>query len=271
MNNVRKRITLDTNLREVKFSAVILTKNEEDNIVDCLDSVLWCDEIIIVDDMSKDRTIEIVKNLKNKKIKIFNRSIDNDFSAQRNYALEKANGEWVLFVDADERISEGLRFEIEQIIAPQNLFDLKIKGFKIRRTDFLWGKQLTHGEAGNIKFVRLAKKNAGSWMGKVHEEWKINGKVADLKNLLYHYPHQSISLFLKEINYYTDIRAKELYDKKKNPPPFFAIIFPLGKFIFSFIFKRGFMDGIEGFIFAVLMSFHSFLVRGKLWILWQKK
>lgn len=264
-NNKRNEMTMKIISREIKFSAVILTKNEEDSIVDCIDSVLWCDEIIIVDDLSVDRTIEIVKNLKNEKIKVYKHQLDKDFSRQRNFGLEKVNGEWVLFVDADERISEGLRFEIEHVVAPQNLFNPKVQGFTVRRTDFIWGKELRHGETGSTRHLRLAKKHAGQWVGKVHEIWKIKGKVGKLNNPLFHYPHRSISEFLKEINFYTDLRAEELFNKRVKARSFSIITYPLVKFLFNFIFKRGFLDGMQGFILAILMSFHSFLVRGKLW------
>src|SRR3989344_2100160 len=94
------------------ISAIVLTKNEENTIVDCLDSLIWCDEIIVIDDFSNDRTGELIENLKNKKITIFQQRLQDDFSQQRNFGLEKAKNDWVLFVDADERISLSLQYEI---------------------------------------------------------------------------------------------------------------------------------------------------------------
>lgn len=253
------------------ITAIVLTKKEENNIVDCLESLLWCDEIFVIDDNSEDRTVEIVKNLKNDKIKILTHSLENDFSAQRNYGLENAKGEWVLFIDADERASEGLRYEIEYVLSSQNLLQQKLRGFYLRRTDVMWGEELKYGETGNIRLLRLARKGAGEWEGKVHEVWKVKGKIGELRNPLLHYPHQTITEFLKEINFYTDIRVKELFGKKVKVYWWSIIAYPLGKFILNYSFKRGFLDGLPGFVFAILMSLHSFLVRGKLWLLYQKK
>ena len=100
---------------EIKLCVIILTKNEENNIVDCIESVNFADEIFIIDDFSEDKTIDIVKNLRNSKIKIFQHHLNNDFSSQRNFGLSKAIGEWVLYVDADERVLERLA-RIERMV-----------------------------------------------------------------------------------------------------------------------------------------------------------
>lgn len=132
------------------ISVVILTKNEEENISDCIKSLSWCDEVIIVDDNSEDRTIEIAKKLN---AKIFMRSIDNDFSTQRNFGISRARGNWVLFVDADERISDALAFEISNIanqITDQALG--KYNGFYVKRVDFMWGKKLRFGKQAQLNY-----------------------------------------------------------------------------------------------------------------------
>ncbi|MBI3070130.1 MAG: glycosyltransferase family 2 protein [Candidatus Levybacteria bacterium] len=247
------------------ISAVVLTKNEEKNIVDCLESLAWCDEIIVVDDNSEDRTSEIAQKMG---ASVFVHSLDKDFSKQRNFALSKAKGEWVLFVDADERAASGLK---EEIIHLTTVHDRgkELNGFFIRRRDFMWGKELKHGETGSIKLLRLARKDAGEWEGTVHEKWKIKGRVGELKNPLVHYPHQTIAEFLQEINFYTSLSAKQLYKNGIKVRWFDIILYPKAKFIYNYFIKLGFRDGLPGFIFAILMSFHSFLVRGKLWLLWK--
>src|SRR5579863_116306 len=118
------------------ISAVILTRNEEKNIGACLDSISWCDEKIVIDDHSQDKTVEIAKK---KGAKVFLRLMNNDFSEQRNYGLEKAKGDWVLFIDADERISSALWYEIMQHTS-ESIEDYV--GFYIRREDTMWGKVL---------------------------------------------------------------------------------------------------------------------------------
>lgn len=241
-----------------------MTKNEEKNIVDCLESLKWCDEIVIIDDNSEDRTVEIAQKFG---AKIFKHSLDDDFSKQRNFGLKKAKGDWILFIDADERIAEELKNEIENVISSQILLQQNLRGFYIRRTDILWGKKLKHGETGNIKLLRLAKKNFGKWEDKVHERWRVKGPVGELKNPLIHCPHQTISEYLTEINFYTDIRANELHKEGVRIYWMSIILYPAGKFMLNYFIKKGVLDGLPGLIVAILMSFHSFLVRGKLWFM----
>jgi glycosyltransferase involved in cell wall biosynthesis len=245
------------------ISAIILAKNEEKNIKDCLQSISWCDEKIVIDDNSTDKTSELAKKYG---AKVYKKHLSN-FSEQRNYAIEKATGDWILFIDADERVSSALWYEIMQHI---NEPIEKTVGFYIKRIDIMWGRELKHGDSGEIKLLRLAKKNSGQWRGIVHERWEIRGKTATLNNPLYHYPHKSVAEFLKEINHYTDLRAKELFEQKKKANWVSVIIYPKAKFVLSYFYKLGFLDGLPGLIHALMMSFHSYLVRGKLWLLWQK-
>lgn len=244
------------------ITAVILTKNEEKNIVDCLETLAWAKEVIVLDDFSTDRTAEIARL---KGATILKRDLGKDFSKQRNYALSKCKTEWVLFVDADERVTRELKEEIDGAIKMSGFL-----GFYIKRRDILWGKALRYGETGNAKFLRLAKRESGKWAGTVHERWVVNGKIRTLNNFLLHYPHQSVSEILKEINFYTDIRAVELRNSSINSSLFQIIFYPLGKFIVNYIFKLGFLDGERGIIISSMMSFHSFLVRGKLWLMLKK-
>lgn len=242
------------------ISAVVLTKNEEKNIVDCLESLNWCSEIIVIDDYSTDRTAELCQQMG---AKVYKRKLSNNFSEQRDFGLLNVSNEWALFVDADERVSKNLADEIQN-----NIKKTARNGFIIRRYDVMWGKKLEHGETGDIWFLRLGKINTGRWQGNVHEEWKINN-YGKLKNSLIHYPHQTVEQFLKEINYYTDLRAKELLEKKVNVSVIHIVLFPKAKFILNYFLKLGFLDGLEGLVFAIIMSFHSFLTRAKLWQLKQ--
>lgn len=245
------------------ISTVVITKNEEKNIEKCLESIKWSDEIIIIDDNSSDKTIEIAKRYK---ANIYKHSLNEDFSQQRNFGLSKAKNDWVLFVDSDEVISDALAFEISSAIQlkDQNLRDYC--GFYIKRVDFIWGKELKYGETGNIKLLRLAKKDSGIWIGNAHEKWKIKGLVGTLVNPIQHFPHKTLAEFLKEINFYTDIKTQELIYKKNKIFFIQILLFPLGKFLLNYLFKRGFLDGIHGLVFAIVMSFHSFLLRSKLWL-----
>lgn len=252
----------------MKLSAVVLVKNEEKNIIDCLEALYFCDEIIIIDDYSVDRTPEIIERYSKEHdtVKIFKRKLENDFSAQRQFGIEKTTNDWVMFVDSDERITEELATEIKE-----NLSTPDFDGFLIKRIDFMWGKILKHGEVGNIKLLRLFNKNKGNLKGKVHEVWETKSKAGELLNPILHYPHPTISEFLKEINFYSSLRAEELYERHVKSSFVKIILYPKGKFIMNYIFKLGFLDGTAGLVHAFMMSFHSFLVRGKLYLLWQKK
>lgn len=245
------------------ITAVVLAKNEEKNIVDCLESLSFCSEIIVIDDNSVDRTAEIAKN---SGVKVIKRSLDGNFSEQRNFALSQSRNDWTLFVDADERISKDLGQEIKRSTG-----DYSVDGYFIPREDKLFGKILKHGELRNKKFLRLARTNAGKWRGTVHEEWNIKGKTKTLKHPMLHLPHQTISEFLREINYYTTLRAIELHEKGERTSWYKIIFYTKAKFIQTYILKFGFLDGMSGFVLSMVMSFHSFLVRGKLYMLQNKK
>lgn len=240
------------------ISAIVLTHNSEESLEACLESVKWCNEIIVVDDDSTDATRTIAKKYTDK---IYEHLLNNDFSQQRNYALGKATGEWALFVDSDEIVSETLKEEIELRIKSY----LDVSGYYIKREDTMWGKKLDYGETGNMWLLRLARKDAGKWQGKVHETWKIHGKTQRLKNTLSHFPHPTVSEFLSEINFYSTLRAEELHKKNVRVSFYDIIFYPKAKFFLNYLFKQGYRDGIPGFLLALFMSFHSFLVRGKLW------
>ena len=248
------------------ISVVVLTKNEEKNIKKCLDSLNWCDEIIVIDDFSQDKTVEIAKKMG---VRVFTHSLDDNYAHQRNFSLKKAKENWVLFVDADERISTALAAEIQETTKRPN--NQTTKGFYLRRKDFVFGKWLKYGETTKIKLLRLAKRDAGQWQRAVHEVWKIRGKTGQLENPLLHYPHPTVSQFLEKIGEYSTIRAKELCNQGIKTNFGEIIAYPAAKFFKNFVWHLGFLDGLPGFLHAVMMSFHSFLVRGKLWLLYHKK
>lgn len=249
----------------MKLSCVVLSRNEEKSVENCLQSLSFCDEIVVIDDNSSDQTVDLAKKYG---ARVFNRLLQENFADQRNFGLEKARGEWVLFVDADERVSEGLANGIKYLTEKEKN---DFSGFYIVRRDILWGRELKYGETGNTKLLRFAKKKSGKWIGKVHEIWSVSGKIGLLKYPIVHYPHQSIGGFLKDINFYTDLRVKELFIQGVKVHLAQIVIYPVGKFVMNYFLKLGFFDGVHGFILAGMMSFHSFLVRGKLWQLWQKK
>lgn len=224
----------------MKISAIILTKRNEKNIDRCLKSVDFCDEKLVFEGQIED------------------------FSKERNLGLEKARYEWVLFIDTDEEVTPKLSAEIQSVISnPQS-----VSAFYIKRRDFFWGRELKYGETMKIRnrgLIRLVKKNSGKWFGKVHEEFRANGPLGRLNNYLNHYPHQTLKEFIEKINYYSTLRAEELYQAGKKFYLHEVLLLPFFKFLLNYFVYFGLLDGVPGFVYAFLMSFHSFLVRAKLY------
>jgi glycosyltransferase involved in cell wall biosynthesis len=240
------------------LSAVILTKNESKNISECLSSLKFCQDILVIDDFSKDDTKEISQK---HKARVFKRKLNNDFASQRNFGLAKAKNEWVLFIDADERVSTKLVKEIEQKINTH-----KYNGFYIRRKDTWLGKKLNHSEWGNIKLLRLGRISKGKWSRSIHETWKIRGKIGVLDNYIDHYPHQNIFKTIDHISFHSGLHADENRKEGKNINIIGVIFYPIAKFSKDYFFDLGFLDGTHGFVLSTLMSFHSFLAWSGLWL-----
>lgn len=244
----------------MKISAIIITRNEESVISRCLNSVKFCDEVIVVDDYSTDKTTVLAEKFG---AKVYQRELQGDFAAQRNFGLEKAMGEWILFVDADETVTEEFKNEILVVLNAS-----AYNAYYIKRRELFWGRELRFGEIQKLRekgLIRLVKKGSGLWKGKVHEEFQSSRPTGTLQNYLIHQPHESINTFLREINFYSTLRAKELYANGYKASLFSLIFFPFFKFVFTFFLKKGFLDGEAGFVYSFLMSFHSFLVRAKLY------
>jgi len=239
------------------ISAIVLTKDEEKNIEECLKALKWCNEIIVIDDYSEDKTVEIAEKLGER---VFKHHLNNDFAQQRNFALRQARGNWVLFVDADERITPELAKEIKQEVKKDERY-----AFVFKRQDFFMGKPLKHGESAKVRLLRMAKKN-GKWERAIHEVWKTKWRTKTLKNPILHYSHPTISQFLFQINFHSTLHAKALREEGVKFSLFRLIFNPLGKFCQNYIWRLGFLDGTAGLIMALMMSFHSFLARAKLFL-----
>ncbi|HBU21815.1 TPA: glycosyltransferase family 2 protein [Candidatus Beckwithbacteria bacterium] len=247
----------------MKLSLIVITKNNQDVLPACLKSArLLADEIIVIDDFSTDKTASLARK---SGAKIYAHKLTT-FAAQRNFGLKKATNSWILFVDSDEVLNEKLQSEIMTVV-----INGKTDGYFIKRTDYFLGSWLKYGETGNIKLLRLGKKGKGPWQGRVHERWEIKGKKGVLQHPLKHYPHQSVTKFLTKINHYSDIVAQYKVEQGIRVSIWQIFCFPLGKFIHNYIFRLGFLDGTAGFIMAAMMSFHSFLCKGKQYLLMRKK
>ncbi len=240
----------------------ILTHNEEKNIERCLRSVIWAGEILVIDDCSGDQTAALVSRFsrENRHCHLLTRKLNGDFAAQRNFALSKTAGDWILFLDADEEVTPELAAEIQQTLA-----GTPCVGYFIKRSDSFRQRMLRHGETGRVKLLRLGRKEAGFWRRKVHEFWDIKGKTGELKTPLMHYPHPTVRDFLDSVNYYSGIDAGELAKEGKSFRYWRVVINPLGKFLQNYLLKRGLLDGEAGLVMAWLMSFQSLVVRVKMY------
>jgi glycosyltransferase involved in cell wall biosynthesis len=239
------------------ISAVVLAHNDADVITGCLSMLAWCDEIIVIDDYSQDDTA--VRAGKAGAI-VVKRHLDNDFASQRNFGIDQAKGEWILFVDSDEIVPPPLAREISEVVRETGK-----NGFMIGRRDAMFGKILRYGETAGVRLLRLARKGSGRFTRPVHETWTVSGPVGALRNVLLHYPHQTVGGFLDEINSYSGINATYLRGQGVRVAWWHIPVYPLAKFVKNHIIRLGFLDGMPGLVVSVLMSFHSFLTRAKLY------
>jgi glycosyltransferase involved in cell wall biosynthesis len=174
-----------------------------------------------------------------------------DFASERNVLLDKSKSEWVFFVDSDEEISKELKQEIAKWLNGR-MID-KYGGFYVYRKNYFLGQCI-----GTDNILRLGRKNAGSWNRKVHEVWKINGKVGQLENPLVHNTADNLYKYISKINKYSDIHATENFNEGKKSNLFKIVFFPVGKFILTLIKSKN-------VVFSIMQSFHSFLSWSKEW------
>lgn len=238
------------------ISTIILTKNNQDTLKRLITSLSWCNEIIVIDDQSTDKTPTLARKFG---ARVFIRPLRSNFAAQRNFALKQAHTDWVLFVDSDEIISPALTREIRAAINRP-----KFSAYRLQRVDKFLGKILRFGETGHIKLVRLARRTAGRWVRPVHETWQVKGPIGQLHLPLLHQPHPTLTEFLTEINRYTTIEANYRHHLGQRFGLWQALTYPPGKFCLNYFVKLGILDGFPGLIMAIMMSWHSLLVRLKL-------
>lgn len=250
-----------------RLSVIIPTYNEEQNIQDCLEGVKWADEIMVVDSGSQDRTLELAKSYAHR---ILQHEYINS-ATQKNWAIPQATHDWVLIVDADERVTDELRQEIQDMLS-SSTGQPDCDGYRIRRQNYVWGKQIRYCGWQHDRVLRLFDRRKGRYEEKeVHADVIVNGKVGDLKAPLIHHTYQDLGHYLSKFQRYTDWGAVELYNRGKRAGVRHLLWHPLFRFFRMYILQRGFLDGVHGFVLCLLASFYVFMKYAKLWEMNQKR
>ena len=245
-----------------KISAIILTKNEEEIILDCLESVKWADEVVVVDNDSTDNTLGIVKKFGIKNI--IQSGAKNTFSERRNLGAKAAKGEWLLYVDADERVPPTLRKEIEEMVAnPKGKAAYALPRRNIRLT-----KELHYGGWWPDYVLRLIKKEKlVAWEGDLHEQPVVEGEVGYLKEALVHFSHRgSFEHKLQNTINWSKIEAQKLYEAGHPPITITRFLSAMAREFHQRMIKyQAFRDGTEGIIEAIYQVFSVFITYARLW------
>ena len=243
---------------------MIVTHNEESNIEDALRSAADFTEIIVVDSFSNDSTVEICRRYTDK---VYQHAWPG-YTKQKQKAVDYAQNAWVLILDADERITPALKKEISELFASSSssLSSPAYDGFYIARKNFFLGRWIRHSGWWPDRTLRLFRKDRGALEDReVHEKVVVNGSVGNLAGCMEHYTYRTISDYIRKMDMYAALAAREIRKKSGRPGVEFLAIKPFFTFLKMYILRLGFLDGMHGFILAVLYSYYTFLKYAKAW------
>lgn len=245
------------------LSIIIIAKNEQEMIKTCLESVKWADEIIVIDNGSTDKTVDFAKDSGARVVKLES----DDFSKTRNRGMEEAKGEWVLYVDADERVSAELKDEIFQLIKSEK------SAYAISRKNIIFGEKVSYGLYKNDWVIRLFKRDKfETWVGKVHEYGKFKGDLGYTKNSLLHLTHRDLDHFMSKALEWSKIDASlrlESGHPKMTKWRFIRIL--ITQTFEELVKRKGLSGGTVGVIDSVLQVFSFYMTYVRLWELQQPK
>ncbi len=241
----------------IPASVAVITKNEEDNIEEALKSVEDFEDIVVVDSGSRDRTVEICKRYTDR---VYQHEWQG-FARQKQKALDYCEKQWVLILDADERVTPELKSEIHVSIN-----NTSISGFYLPRKNFFLGKWIKHGGWWPDHALRLFRKDVSHFeQREVHEKIAVRGDVGYLKSPLEHYTYRTLSDYIGKMELYSSLSASELSNRKVKTSAISTVVNPCFVFVKMFFLRQGFRDGMHGFLLAVLYSFYTFLKYAKVW------
>jgi len=241
----------------VRISAIIITRNEERNIGDCLASIPFVDEVIVVDSGSSDRTEEISR--RDPRVRWFSEPWKG-FGAQKNSALDKATGDWVLSIDADERVTP----ELAQEITALPLSGSAVDAYRIPRRSFFGKTWVRHGGWYPDYTIRLWRRGKGRFVDRsVHEVVRVEGKVGTLRGDLLHHTYMDTADFVERMNRYSTLGAAELRKKGARGTVLDLLFRPPFTFFRMYVLRCGFLDGSLGFRLAILYAMYTFLKYAK--------
>lgn len=244
------------------ISVIIITKNEAHNIGDCLDSVAFADEWIVVDSGSTDDTCDIARA---KGARVVQTDDWPGFGPQKNRALDLATKTWVLSIDADERVTPELAQEIQSIVREDDTAISDTDGYRIARLSNFCGRWIRHSGWWPDYVLRLIRRGAGRFTDSlVHESISLDGKTGTLKGHFLHYPYDDMESLLVKVNRYSTAGAKMMYAKGRTTGIPGIIGHSVWTFIRIYVMRRGFLDGKEGFILAAVGAAGSFFRYSKL-------
>ncbi|MGD9153127.1 MAG: glycosyltransferase family 2 protein [Gammaproteobacteria bacterium] len=247
-----------------QISAIVLTKNEEDRIAKCLQSLDWVDEIIVFDSGSTDQTCEIAKKFD---AKVFVQPNWEGFGRQRELAQEKATGDWILMIDADEEVSPDLRHEIQAKLS-DNVLDT---AYVIPRSSWVFGRQLKHCWYPDY-VLRLYPRNKGKYAAEdlVHEKVYLddNVKLVKLKHPLWHFTYRDLNHYFVKSNNYARAWAEKAYQEGKRTNLFQAVLHAASSFFKNYFIDMGFLDSKQGFLISILSAHAAFNKYAYLLVKW---
>lgn len=240
------------------LTVITLTLNEEHNIGACLESARWADELIVVDSGSTDRTVAIAQSYPARVLDI----AWEGYGKARNYAIQQASGDWILWLDADERVTPELAEEIRAIVGKDSP---EVDGYAIARRAYFLGRWIRHSGWYPGRVVRLFRRGKACFSEtRVHEQLHIDGRVASGKHDLLHFTDPDLHHYLTKFNKYTSLAAEDMDAAGRRFAVADLLIRPPFQFVKMYVLRSGFLDGLEGFVLAVLSSAYVFAKYAKL-------